>query len=202
MRREGVALVVSAPSGAGKTTLIRRLLGEFSTFSYSVSCTTRRPRAGEIDGKDYSFLSREEFEHRKAEGFFAEWAEVYGNLYGTPLEPVWGMLRQGSDMLFDIDVQGAAQIKLSLDGAAVFVFVLPPSMEELERRLRGRGQDDETVIQRRLESARREMTEAGWYDALIVNDTLERAYDALRSVYLSATLAPARNPGLRACLSA
>ena len=195
MRREGIALVLSAPSGAGKTTLIKRLLAEFPHFGYSVSCTTRRPRQGEVHGKDYFFLSREEFERRRAKQSFAEWAEVHGNFYGTPLAPVKEMLRQGQDVLFDIDVQGAAQLKLTLEEAA-FAFILPPSMAELERRLRGRGLDDEETIQRRLNNARREMLETRWYDALVVNDDLDAAYDALRAVYLAATLAPGRNPRL------
>ncbi|MDO5484184.1 MAG: guanylate kinase [Desulfovibrionaceae bacterium] len=193
--REGIALVLSAPSGAGKTTLIKRLLEEFPHFGYSVSCTTRAPRPGEVDGKDYIFLQREEFERLRAEKHFAEWAEVHGNLYGTPLAPTRAMLQQGKDVLFDIDVQGAAQLKLSLEEAR-FVFILPPSLEELERRLRSRGQDDEATIERRLGNARQEMQEARWYDALVVNDDLDTAYDALRAVYLAGTLAPGRNPRL------
>ncbi|MDR3358116.1 MAG: guanylate kinase [Desulfovibrio sp.] len=195
MRREGIALVISAPSGTGKTTLIHRLRGEFPSFGYSVSCTTRQPRRGEVDGRDYTFLSREEFERRRALDCFAEWAEVHGNLYGTPLAPVERMLREGLDVIFDIDVQGARQIKLSLS-AAVFVFVLPPDMEKLEQRLRLRGLDDEADIECRLARARVEMAQAGWYDALVVNDRLDAAYDALRAVYLAGTLAPARNPRL------
>ncbi len=195
MRREGIALVLSAPSGAGKTTLIKRLLAEFPQLGAAVSRTPRPPRQGEAHGKDYFFLSREEFERRRAEQFFAEWAEVHGNFYGTPLAPVKEMLRQGQDVLFDIDVQGAAQLKLTLEEAA-FVFILPPSKAELERRLRGRGLDDEDTIQRRLGNARREMLEARWYGALVVNDDLDAAYDALRAVYLAATLAPGRNPRL------
>ncbi|BAV92179.1 guanylate kinase [Candidatus Desulfovibrio trichonymphae] len=193
MQREGIALVVSAPSGAGKTTLISRLISEFPHFAFSVSCTTREPRRGETDGQNYIFLSRDEFERRRSESYFAEWAEVYGNLYGTPLVPVRQLLRKGQDVIFDIDVQGAAQLKLSLP-TAVFVFILPPDMENLERRLRGRGQDDETTIARRLATARKEISEARWYDALVVNDDLDHAYDALRTVYLASALAPVRNP--------
>jgi guanylate kinase len=195
MSREGVALVVSAPSGAGKTTLVDRLVGEFPGFARSVSCTTRAPRHGEEDGRDYIFLTLEEFESRRLQGGFAEWAQVHGNLYGTPLEPVNALLRQGRDMVFVIDVQGAAQLKLSLPDA-VFVFVLPPSVEELEERLRRRGQDDEVSIARRMENALLEMREARWYDAHVVNDDLATAYDELRAVYLAATLSPRRNPGL------
>jgi guanylate kinase len=195
MPREGIALVLSAPSGAGKTTLVKRLLAEYPHIGYSVSCTTRQPRQGEVDGKDYIFLSRETFELRRAQGFFAEWAEVHGNLYGTPLGPVKERLRQGQDVLFDIDVQGAAQLKLSLEDAA-FAFILPPSMQELENRLRGRGLDDEATIERRLANARTELLEARWYDALVVNDNLDVAYDMLRAVYVTAGLAPCRNKHL------
>ena len=199
--RQGIALVLSAPSGAGKTTLIHRLRAEFPGFGYSVSCTTRAPRGDEVDGRDYIFLSRQAFEQRRAAGEFAEWAEVHGNLYGTPLAPVQEMLAQGRDALFDIDVQGAAQLKLNLE-AATFIFILPPSMEELERRLRLRGQDDEASIERRLNNARQELREAAWYDALVVNDDLDAAYDRLRAAYVAATLAPARNAHLMDALLA
>ena len=195
MPRQGIALVLSAPSGTGKTTLLKRLLAEFPHFCYSVSCTTRAPREGEIHGKDYIFMDRESFEQRRAQGYFAEWAEVHGNLYGTPLESVKTLLDQGQDILFDIDVQGAAQLKLTLAGA-VFVFVLSPDMQELERRLRARGQDSEDSIARRIANARAEIQQAHWYDALVVNDSLDTAYDELRAAYMAATLAPARNPGL------
>lgn len=195
MPRKGIALVISAPSGAGKTTLVQRLLREFPQFGYSISCTTRQPRQGEVDGKDYVFLSREEFEQRRAQGYFAEWAEVHGNLYGTPLAPVKDSLQRGQDVLFDIDVQGAAQLKLSL-AEAVFVFILPPSMTELERRLRSRALDDEATIERRMTNARQEMLESRWYDALVINDDLDTAYDALRSVFVAASLAPFRSPDL------
>lgn len=195
MPRKGIALVLSAPSGTGKTTLTRRLLTQFPHFGYSISCTTRFPRAGEQDGRDYHFISVAEFEKRRAEGYFAEWAEVHGNYYGTPLTPVRRMLESGQDLLFDIDVQGAAQLKLTLSDA-VFAFILPPSMTELENRLRKRGTDSEETIQRRLENARGELLEARWYDALIVNDDLDLAYDSLRALYLAATLAPSCNPDL------
>ena len=195
MPRQGIALVLSAPSGAGKTTLVQRLLRAFPLLGYSVSCTTRQPRQGEVDGKDYIFISREEFEQRRAEGYFAEWAEVHGNFYGTPLAPVKEKLRLGQDLIFDIDVQGAAQLKLSLT-EAVFVFILPPSMTELERRLRSRGLDDEKTIERRLANAQQEILAARWYDALVVNDNLDVAYDELRAVFVAASLAPNRNPKL------
>ena len=127
--------------------------------------------------------------------FSAVTNSVHGNLYGTPLAPVKNSLQNGQDVLFDIDVQGAAQMKLSL-AEAVFVFILPPSMEELERRLRSRGLDDEATIERRLTNARQEIRESRWYDAMVVNDELDAAYDALRAVFVAAGLAPCRNPDL------
>ncbi|HJA79721.1 guanylate kinase [uncultured Desulfovibrio sp.] len=195
MRRHGIALVISAPSGAGKTTLIGRLREEFPHFGYSISCTTRAPRDGERDGADYHFLTRARFEELRESGHFAEWAEVHGNLYGTPLAPVREMLRQGQDVLFDIDVQGARQLKQSL-GEAVFVFILPPSLAELERRLRGRGLDSEETIARRLRNARAELREAAWYDYLVVNDDVDTAHDHLRAAYVAATLRPLCRPDL------
>ena len=132
--RRGLPLVICAPSGAGKSTLVGRLTAEFP-MEFSISCTTRKPRGNEKDGVDYIFLDRETFLDRRGLGYFAEWAEVHGNFYGTPLKPVQDRLAQGRDMLFDIDVQGAAQLSLSLPEAR-FVFILPPSLEELERRLR------------------------------------------------------------------
>lgn len=195
MSREGIALVLSAPSGAGKTTLTKKLLTEFPHISYSISCTTRQPRQGEIDGVDYLFLSRETFIQRRNEGYFAEWAEVHDNLYGTPLDPARQALRQGQDILFDIDVQGAAQLKDSL-AEAVFVFILPPSLHELENRLHLRSLDDAATINLRIANARKELQEAHWYDYLVVNDHLDTAYDKLRAIYVAAGLTPARNTGL------
>lgn len=193
MRRNGVVLVICAASGTGKTTLVKRLLEEFPRFAYSISCTTRAPREGEVDGKDYHFLSREDFCVRREEGYFAEWAEVYGNLYGTPLSPVLEMLKQGKDVLFEIDVQGAAQLRLTLPQSNC-VFILPPSLEELEKRLRARASDDETTICRRLDNAALEIREAHWFDTWIVNDDLDQAYDHLRATYIAATLKPPLRP--------
>lgn len=191
--RSGVLLIVCAPSGAGKTTLTQRLREEFPRFGFSVSCTTRAPRANEVDGRDYHFISEDEFTRRRREGYFAEWANVFGNLYGTPLVPVREALSRGRDLLFDIDVQGAAQLRLTLPRGR-FVFILPPSMDELERRLRSRGTDSEEAIARRLATARSEMLQAHWFDAWVVNDHLDAAYDALRASYLDATLDPALSP--------
>ncbi len=190
--RLGTALVISAPSGAGKTTLVKKLLAEISWFSYSISCTTRAPRGNEVDGRDYHFMSRADFDAMRAAGGFAEWAEVHGNCYGTPLKPLREFSAAGLDVLLDVDVQGAAQLRNSLPGAS-FVFILPPSMGELERRLRHRGTDGDDVIARRLANARGEIACARWFDAVVVNDSLERAYDELRGLYLAAACRTALN---------
>lgn len=193
--RPGTALVLCAPSGAGKTTLSKRLLAEFPSFTFSVSCTTRPPRPGETHGVDYNFLSREEFlALRKAE-HFAEWAEVHGNFYGTPLAAALETLAGGRDILFDIDVQGAAQLKKTMP-QALFVFILPPSRAALEERLRNRGSETEDSIAKRLANARLELMEASWFDAWVVNDTVEEAYADLRAAFRAATLAPSRRPDL------
>ena len=196
--RRGLPLVICAPSGAGKSTLIGMLRREFP-LEFSVSCTTRAPREGERDGADYWFLGREEFLRRRGEGFFAEWAEVHGNFYGTPLRPVQEMLAAGRDVLFDIDVQGAAQLSLTLPEAR-FLFILPPSLAELERRLRARGTDSEDSIRTRLANARAEIAQSHWFDALVVNGDLDAAYDRLRAFYLAGTLRPALSPRLAAAV--
>lgn len=193
--RQGIALVLSAPSGTGKSTLTEILLKEFPNLGYSVSCTTRKAREGEIDGIHYHFLCINDFESKRDQGELAEWAEVHGNFYGTPLAPVKKMLASGRDILFDIDVQGAKQIKKTIP-ESVFAFILPPTMEELDRRLRKRGLDAEAAIQHRLANARKEIEEAWWYDAVIVNDDLNQAYDELRSFYIASTLLPLHNSGL------
>jgi guanylate kinase len=193
MERTGLVLVVCAPSGTGKTTLVKMLMEEFPQIGYSTSCTTRSPRDGEIPGRDYTFVSQETFLEFQRAGYFAEWAEVYGNFYGTPLNPILDILRNGKDVLFDIDVQGAAQLRLTL-ATGHYVFILPPSLKVLEDRLRRRALDDEEAIQRRLRTAQNEIREAHWFDAWIVNDDLHRAYDALRSIYIAATLEPRWRP--------
>ncbi len=195
--RAGMVLVLCAPSGTGKTTLTRRLLKEFNRLTYSISYTTRQPRDGEVHGRDYFFTTAERFAGLRDQGFFAEWAHVHGNSYGTPLKATLELIEQGKDVIFDIDVQGALQLKGSLGAAAgCFIFLMPPSYETLEQRLRGRGTDDAPTIKRRMTNAVREMQQAHWFDAWIVNDDLDEAYDNLRSVYLAAGLIPARRPGL------
>lgn len=185
-QRRGLLVVVSSPSGAGKTTLCHRLMQEFPKVRFSVSCTTRKPRTGEVDGKDYRFLTKEQFRAMADAGEFAEWAEVHGNYYGTPRSEVDAALQGGQDVLFDIDWQGGRQLKVLYPNDAVMIWILPPSLEVLEQRLRRRATDSLEVVERRLKNAKRELQEYGNYDYLIVNEDLERAYDQMRAVYVAA----------------
>lgn len=170
----GILFIVSGPSGAGKTTLSDAALRAFHNLAMSVSCTTRAPRGGETDGVEYHFVDRARFDRMVAEGEMAEWAEVHGNRYGTPRAPIDAALSAGHDMLFDIDVQGAEQMRRSYPDA-VTVFLLPPDRATMEARLRGRGTDDEEVVQRRLAGAVREIAHALEYDHVIVNRGREEA---------------------------
>jgi len=181
MEYRGQLFVLSGPSGAGKSTLRERIRKRFPELWYSVSCTTRAPRAGEIDGEDYSFVSTEAFLAMvKARGFL-EWAQVHGHYYGTPREQVVASLGNGRDVLLEIDVQGARQVKIHLPQAC-FIFVLPPDVETLKKRLRRRGTEDEAAMKVRLDQATREMAEAPWYDYLVINDDLGRASEELAAV--------------------
>ncbi|MBF0481546.1 MAG: guanylate kinase [Desulfovibrionaceae bacterium] len=193
--RLGMVFVVCAPSGAGKSTLIGKLRAEFPGMEFSVSHTTRAPRAGEVNGREYEFVSRGQFAARRDAGDYAEWAEVHGNFYGTPRAAVLDTLSRGLDVIFDVDVQGAAALRRAFDPAA-FVFILPPSLEVLTARLAGRGTDDAQAVHKRLKNAEAEIARAGEFDYLVVNDVLSRAYEDLRAVYLAERLRPARNPGL------
>jgi guanylate kinase len=185
MAHEFLLLILSSPSGAGKTTLTRKLKGDFPELRFSVSHTTRPPRTGEKDGEDYHFVDRDRFLALVDEGAFLEWAEVHGNLYGTSTAEIErGQETPGCrGMIFDIDYQGARQIRAKQPDV-VGVFILPPSMKELERRLRGRASETEDVVQRRFDVAKREIEHYGFFDYLIVNDVLEHAFDQLRSVIL------------------
>jgi len=182
--RRGVIFIVSAPSGAGKTTLARRVVKAISGLSLCVSYTTRTPRANEVSGQDYHFIDEEQFVHLRDSGELAEWARVHGFFYGTPRVSLEGALAAGKDIILDIDVQGARQIKLTYP-QAVSVFILPPSWEELERRLRSRRTEDEGVIARRLKRAREEAEELPLYDYWIVNDELERAVATLEAIVIA-----------------
>ena len=180
-RQKGLLIVISAPSGTGKTTLCHMLLEEFPNMEFSISYTTRKPRPGELNGRDYFFVDRKTFERMIEEGDFLEWAEVYGNLYGTSKSQVLKALKEGKDILLDIDTQGALQVKKNFP-EAVLIFILPPSLKELERRLKKRGTDDEETIKKRLQIAREEIRKALEYDYIVVNDILEVAFERLRSI--------------------
>lgn len=193
--RLGQVLVVCAPSGTGKSTLISMLREEFPDFGFSVSYTTRAPRGEEQDGREYHFVSRETFVAMRSRGAFCEWAEVHGNFYGTATKPVEEMLNRGRDVLFDIDVQGAKQLRKTFY-KGTFVFLLPPSREELVRRLKGRGTDSEESIAKRLSNAAGELAQAEWFDYWVVNETLEEAYSELKAVYLAGKCKPSLRPGI------
>jgi guanylate kinase len=181
--RRGLMLILSSPSGAGKTTLTRMLLQDrLLDLTLSVSVTTRARRSSEIDGVHYRFISQAEFRTMRDRGELLEWAEVHGNSYGTPKKPVDDILAQGRDALFDIDYQGAAQVRAKAGADVVTIFVLPPSMPELRARLERRAEDSREVIDRRLENARNEIRRWTAYDYVIVNDDLERAYGDVRAI--------------------
>ncbi|MGO9475524.1 MAG: guanylate kinase [Rhodomicrobium sp.] len=180
--RRGVCLVLSSPSGGGKTTLARLLLKAEPFLAHSVSATTRPPRQQEADGVDYFFVSRDRFEAMRGAGELLESAEVFGNLYGTPAQPVRLALAEGKDILFDIDWQGAAAIASLLPDDTVRVFILPPSVEELSRRIHGRGTDDKHVIEGRLKAAANEISHWAEYDYVVVNRDIEESLNALQSI--------------------
>ena len=186
--KRGVLFVFSGPSGVGKGTLKAKLFEEFADqITYSVSATTRGPREGEVDGKDYFFISRQEFERRVKNNEFLEHAEFAGNCYGTPRAYVEKLLDSGMNVVLEIDVQGALQVMKSMP-ECVSVFILPPSFEELEHRLRGRGTETEEKVRERLETAKRELPYAPQYDYQIVNGgDIEAAYQGLREVFLKST---------------
>jgi guanylate kinase len=179
--RRGILFILSAPSGAGKTTLSRQILERTPDLRLSISYTTRAPRSGEIDGQDYHFIDEARFIALRTAGAFAEWAQVHNFLYGTARAPLDAALASGQDSLLDIDVQGARQMKASYP-EAIAVFVLPPSWAELEKRLRSRGTDHEEVIVRRLQHAREETQAVGGYDYLIVNDRIDHAVALLYAI--------------------
>lgn len=184
----GILLVVSSPSGAGKTTLCHRLLSEFPRLTFSVSYTTRPKRANEREGVDYCFIDDNRFSAMVAEGAFAEWARVHGHRYGTARATIDENLAAGRDILFDIDWQGGTALKTKYADDTVMVFVLPPTLEELAARLRRRGTDAAEVVERRLAKAKEELGHFGEYDFLLPNVELEAAYGNLRAIYLAAHL--------------
>jgi guanylate kinase len=201
MSHEFLLLILSSPSGAGKTTLTRKLKEDFPELRFSVSHTTRTPRKAEVDGQDYHFVTRPDFERLVEKEAFLEWAEVHGNLYGTSIAEIE---RGRADpecrgMIFDIDYQGARQIRAKQPDV-VGVFILPPSMDELLRRLRGRASETEEVVQKRFDVARREIEHYGFFDYLIVNDRLDAAFDELRGIILVERARRWRRAGLAEAL--
>ena len=178
---KGVLLVISAPSGAGKGTIIKRLMDDDRSLKLSVSATTRAPRPGEIDGEDNFFLSREEFDDLVKNGEMLEHAEYVGNCYGTPKGPVERWLEDGQDVILEIDVQGGQQVKKIMP-ECVSIFILPPSMKELENRLRGRSTEMDAVVDARLQAAREEVRHAEEYDYVVINDTVDKAVEDIKTI--------------------
>ena len=196
IKRRGLMLVLSSPSGAGKSTISRNLLENDNSLSLSVSVTTRPRRPSEIDGVHYHFLTQVQFDRMRDNEQLLEWAEVHGNCYGTPRDAAEVAMAEGRDMLFDIDWQGALQLQEKMTADVVSIFILPPSMAELRARLQRRAEDAEDVIERRLANAREEIQHWREYDYVVVNDDLDRAYSAVRAIVQAERLRRDRRPGL------
>ncbi|MDA7424275.1 guanylate kinase [Thalassococcus lentus] len=195
--RRGLLIILSSPSGAGKSTLSRRLLEWDESLSFSVSATTRAPRPGEQDGREYHFLTDDAFKRSVAEDGMLEHAHVFGHFYGSPRAPVQKAIEQGRDVLFDIDWQGAQQIVNSALGQhTLSIFILPPSIAELRRRLISRGQDSEEVISKRMQKSWDEISHWGSYDYVLVNDDLEATFDRLKTIVTATRLRRLQQPGL------
>ncbi|MCV2881101.1 guanylate kinase [Actibacterium sp. XHP0104] len=197
--RRGLLIILSSPSGAGKSTLTRRLLEWDADFRFSVSATTRAPRPGEEHGREYLFLSRDEFQDLVANDGMLEHAQVFGNFYGSPRAPVEQAITDGHDVLFDIDWQGGQQVRNSpLKHDVVSIFILPPSIAELENRLRTRAQDSDEVIAGRMEKSRDEISHWAEYDYVLVNNDLDVAFDQLQAIIIAERLKRDRQTGLNA----
>lgn len=181
----GTLFIISAPSGTGKTTILKKMMKELQGTVFSISHTTRAPRGREQNGIDYHFVDKHTFESIQKHNDFLEWAEVHGNFYGTSKTEVIRQLESGMDVILDIDVQGARQVRASADLLCTSIFIIPPSWEEQERRLRKRGTDSSETIQLRLANAREETTDTEAYDYLIINDNLDNAVDVLRSIIIA-----------------
>jgi guanylate kinase len=186
--------MVVAPSGVGKTSLTRRLVADHNDLHLSISATTRDPRPGEHDGRDYHFVTRDKFQEMIDQDAFLEWAEVYGNYYGSPKPPIMAALERGESALFDIDFQGAMKVHEQAREDSVLVYILPPSLAEMSRRLHARSQDSEEVIHRRLARAKDEVADWERFDYVILNEDFDRAYADLAHIYHAERLKRARNP--------
>ena len=200
--RRGLMLVLSSPSGAGKTTLSRMLLERYSTIELSISVTTRKPRPGEVEGRDYRFIDEKSFDAMVARGDLLEWAEVFGSRYGTPRAPVERALAKGRDVLFDIDWQGTQQLREKGRDDLVSVFVLPPSIPDLEARLRTRAQDADDVIRARMAKAANEMSHWAEYDYVVINRDVWRAFEDVCAILAAELLKRERQTGLSAFVRA
>jgi guanylate kinase len=196
LARRGLLFVLSSPSGAGKSTIARKLLAADGGLEMSVSATTRPMRPGEVNGKDYHFVDLERFRAMVADGEFLEWAHVFGHRYGTPHKPVDAMLANGRDVLFDIDWQGAQQLYQQAGGDVVRVFILPPSMDELHRRLAGRATDAPDVIEARMARAASEIAHWDGYDYVLVNDDVERCFVEVKTILAAERLKRSRQTSL------
>jgi guanylate kinase len=196
IRRRGIMLVLSSPSGAGKSTIARSLLESDAGLELSISVTTRPRRGSEIDGVHYHFLAMKEFERLRDSEALLEWAEVHGNFYGTPREPAEAAMAQGRDMLFDIDWQGARQLNEKMGADIVSIFILPPSISELKSRLQRRAEDSSRTIETRLHNARAEVEHWREYDYVVVNDDLDRASASVKAIVAAERLRRDRRPGL------
>lgn len=196
LKRRGLMFVLSSPSGAGKTTIARRLLAEDSEIAMSVSVTTRPMRPGETDGHDYRFVDDDEFVRMVEDGEFLEWAEVFGHHYGTPKAEIKAGLKEGQDFLFDIDWQGTQQLKQKDEQDVVTVFILPPTLEALRQRLEGRGTDSEDVIDRRMDRARGEISHWAEYDYVVINDDVDACFVKVREILHAERMKRTRQTGL------
>jgi guanylate kinase len=202
MTRRGLLLILSSPSGAGKSTLSRMLMDWDRDMRFSISATTRKPRPGEEDGREYYFRTREEFENMVKSGEMLEHAEVFGNFYGSPRGPVLAAMEAGTDTVFDIDWQGGQQIKQAMRDDVVSIFILPPSIAELDRRLRSRGQDSDEVIAGRMAKSRDEISHWAEYDYVLVNEDLDQTFDQLKAILTAERLKRDRQPQLSAFVRA
>lgn len=196
LHRRGLMFILSSPSGTGKSTIARKLLAEDREIAMSVSVTTRPPRPGEVNGKDYHFVTQAEFERMVEAGELVEWAQVFDNNYGTPKAQIKEGLKEGRDFLFDIDWQGTQQLYQRMETDVVRVFLLPPSIQELEGRLRGRGTDSDEVIAGRMARARNEISHWDGYDYVVVNDDIEACFAKVRTILEAERMRRARQTGL------